>query len=157
MKEITIPKKLEPIVRAFWADSEEAAKLLIIQAANAIYGNYEEETEIETFYEKRHIITEEELEGVCAMMNGFNPQDMLETILASQIVVTHLLGLRKLAKPLIEDQRLGLNMLRFSSEAMNQLQKKRSGHTQNISVTYNYNGTGQALMQTVLPNPNKPV
>jgi hypothetical protein len=142
MKEITIPKKLEPIVRAFCADSEEAAKLLIIQAANAIYGNYEEETEIETYFEKKHIITEEELEGICAMMNGFNPQDMLEALLAAQIVVTHLLGLRKLAKPHIDDQRIGLNMLRFSREAMNQLQKKRSGNMQNITVNYNYNGTG---------------
>lgn len=154
MNEITIPKKLEPIVKAFFSESPRAAKTLIIQAAKAIYGFDEDDEGLYTF-EKKHVITSEELEGVCALMQGIKPQDTLEALLASQIVASHLLGLRKLAKGHVEDQRIGLNMLRFSSEAINQLQKKRSGTMQNITVNYNYHGSGQALMQTVLPNSNK--
>lgn len=62
-----------------------------------------------------------------------------------------MLGMRKLSKGHNEDQKLGLKMLQFSSEAMGRLQKKRSGGMQNITVNYNYNGQGQALMQTVIP------
>lgn len=157
MNEITIPKKLEPIIRAFYSDSPKSAKALILQAAKAIYGSDEDDDDLYSFG-KNHVITSEELEEVCAIMQGIKPNDMLEAILASQIIVSHLLGLRKLAKRHSEDQRLGLNMLRFSNEALNQLQKKRTGHVQNITVNYNYNGTGQALMQTVLPaNLNKKV
>lgn len=156
MNEITIPKKLEPIVRAFFSDSPEVAKALIIQAAKAIYGSDEDEDELFNF-RKKHVITPEELEGVCALMHGINPRDTLEALLAAQIVASHLLGLRKLAKGYAEDQRIGLNMLRFSSEAINQLQKKRSGSMQNITVNYNYNGTGPALAQTILPISNQTV
>ena len=155
MNEITIPKKLEPIVKAFYSDSPKAAKALIIQAAKAIYGFEEDDEELYS-YRKKHVITSEELEGVCALMQGIQPKDTLEALLAAQIVASHLLGLRKLAKGCSEDQRIGLNLLRFSSEAINQLHKKRSGNMQNITVNYNYHGSGQALMQTVFPNSNKP-
>lgn len=75
------------------------------------------------------------------------------TLFASQIVVGHLLGMRKLAESCPEDQKIGLNLLRFSSEAMQMLIKKQTGaSTQNIVVNYNYNEQGSALMQTVLPN-----
>lgn len=150
MNEITIPKKLEPIVRAFCSDSLEAAKALIIQAAKAIYGSDEDDDDSFSFKTK-HIITPEELKGVCALIQGIKPKDTLEALIAAQIVASHLLGMRKLAKGHIEDQRIGLNMLRFSSEAINQLQKKRSGSMQNITVNYNYNGHGSALMQTIIP------
>ena len=39
MNELTIPKKLQPIVKAFYAESEGVAKALIIQASKAIYGD----------------------------------------------------------------------------------------------------------------------
>jgi hypothetical protein len=37
MNEIIIPEKLQPLVQAFFAESEEVAKALIVQAAKAIY------------------------------------------------------------------------------------------------------------------------
>jgi hypothetical protein len=147
---ITIPKKLEPIVKAFYAESPETAKALIIQATKAIYGFDDDNDYLSSYGRKNHEITEEELEGICAMIDGIRPIDMLEALFASQIIVSHLLGLRKLARGHINDQRLGLKLLRFSSEAINQLQKKRSGGMQNICVTYNHNGPGPALVQTVL-------
>jgi hypothetical protein len=57
-----------------------------------------------------------------------------------------------LAESYIDDQKLGLNLLRFSNEAMQQLEKKRSGGSQNITVNYNYTGPGNALMQTIIPD-----
>ncbi len=89
---------------------------------------------------KQHVISNEDLEDICDLMQGIKPNDMLEAIIAAQIVVTHMLGMRKLATGHLADQHLGLKMLRFSTDAMQQLQKKRSGGMQNITVNYNYNG-----------------
>jgi len=140
MKEITIPKKLDPIVRAFFADSPKAAKNLIIQAAKAIYGAEEERDLLDYSMKSQHVITNEDIEDICAFMQSIKPIDVLEAIIAAQIVVTHMLGMRKLATGHSIDQNLGLKMLRFSADAMQQLQRKRSGSLQNITVNYNYSG-----------------
>lgn len=140
MANITIPKKLDPIVRAFFAESPKAAKKLIIQAAKAIYGAEEERNPCDFSMKRQHIITNEDIEDICAFMQGIKPSDILEAIMASQIVVSHMLGMLKLATGHLADQHLGLKMLRFSMDAMQQLQKKRCGGVQNITVNYNYNG-----------------
>lgn len=147
MANITIPKRLEPIVQAFFAESPQAAKKLVIQAAKAIYGSEEARNPCDLLTRFRPI-SDEQLEDVCAIITGIKPNDMLEAIIASQIVVTHLLGMRKLASNFPEDQRLGLKMLQFSNEAMVRLQKKRSGGMQNVTVNYNYNGT-QSVIPTI--------
>jgi hypothetical protein len=144
MSNITIPKKLDPIIQAFFAESPKAAKRLIVQAASAIYGSEEERDPSDVFTRYRPI-TDEQLEDVCTFMQGIKPADTLEAIIAAQIVVSHMLGMHKLASGLVDDQRLGLKMLHFSGEAMGRLQKKRSGGMQNVTVNYNYNGTRPAI------------
>ena len=145
MANITIPKKLDPIVQAFFAESPQAAKKLVIQAAKAIYGSEEERDPAQFSMKRKHMITDEDLEEICAFMQGIKPNDVLEAIIAAQITVTHMLGMRKLATEHLADQQLGLKMLRFSTDAMQQLQKKRSGGMQNITVNYNYSGTQPAI------------
>jgi hypothetical protein len=147
MTDISIPKKLDPIVQAFFAESPKAAKKLLIQAAKAIYGSEDERDPFDTIT-RYNPITSEELEDICSFMQGIKPNDVLEAIIAAQIVVTHMLGMRKLAKGLIEDQRLGLKMLQFSSEAIGRLQKKRSGAIQNINI--HYHGT-KAKVKSAIP------
>jgi hypothetical protein len=149
MKEITIPKKLDPIVRAFFADSPKAAKKLVIQAAKAIYGAEEERDLLDYSMKSQHVISNEDIEDICAFMQGINPSDVLEAIIAAQITVTHMLGMRKLATGHLADQHLGLKMLRFSTDAMQQLQKKRCGGMQNITVNYNYNSDKQPPISTI--------
>lgn len=145
MKEITIPKKLAPLIQAFSAD-EQSARTLIIEAAKTIY------TTQESYGINSCSISNDELEGVIALMRGIDPKDTIEMIYGAQIVTSHLLGIKLLANSFPADQALGLKLLRFCNEAMSQLQKKRSGGTtQNITVNYNYNGQGPALMQTVIP------
>lgn len=143
MANITVPKKLEPIIQAFFAESPKAAKELVIQAAKAIYGTEEEREFIGFSTKKQHLITSEDIENICALMQGIKPNDLLEAIIAAQITVTHMLGMRKLATEHLADQNLGLKMLRFSMDAMQQLQKKRYGGRQNITV--NYNGMQPAI------------
>ncbi|OGN64047.1 MAG: hypothetical protein A3E80_03370 [Chlamydiae bacterium RIFCSPHIGHO2_12_FULL_49_9] len=148
---IEAPKALVPLMLAFHVDSEKEAKALLEEAAYAIYGREAEpESGFEVFKKKR-VISKDELEGILSLMKCINPRDSLETLFAAQIVVSHMLGMRRLAKGCREDQKLGLNLLRFSNEAMQQLVKKRGGGMQNITVNYNYNGQQDALMQTVLP------
>lgn len=147
MNEITIPKKLQPLVKAFYAESEDVAKALIVQAAKAIYNTDDDNFSIGRTRE----ITRDELEGLCALMQSLKPQDTLEALFAAQIVVSHMLGMRKLAKDGEEEQRLGLKMIRFSNDALCRLQKKRSGCMQHITVNYNYAGTSPAPMPTIIP------
>lgn len=146
MKEITIPKKLAPLIQAFSAD-ERSARTLIMEAAKTIY------TTQESYGVSSCSISNDEIEGVIALMKGIDPKDTIEMIYGAQIVTSHLLGIKLLASGFPTDQALGLKLLRFCNEAMSQLQKKRSGgSTQNITVNYNYNGQGPALMQTIIPN-----
>ena len=148
MKEITIPKKLAPLVQAFSSD-EQSARTLIIEAAKAIYTTHE------SFGISSCSISNEELEGIIALMRGIDPKDTIEMIYGAQIVTSQLLGSKLLANGFAADQLLGLKLLRFCHEAMSQLQKKRTrGTNQNITVNYNYNGQGPALMQTVIPTKN---
>ncbi len=149
MANITIPKKLDPIVRAFFAESSNAAKKLVIQAVKAIYGAEEEKDTLDFSMKRQHVITNEDIEDICAFMQGINPSDVLEAIIAAQITVTHMLGMRKLATGHIADQHLGLKMLQFSKDAMQQLHKKRCGAVQNINI--HYHGMKAAVNQTVIP------
>lgn len=72
-------------------------------------------------------------------------------IYAAQIISAHIMGLRMLGNDFQADQVLGLMLLRFSNEAMSQLQKKRSGGvSHNINISYNNAGKGNALMQTTI-------
>lgn len=150
MNEIMIPKKLALLVKAFSVD-EESAKLLIIEASKAIFTSHD------SFGFSSCSISNEELEGIIALMKGIDPKDTIEMIYGAQIITSHMLGLKLLSHGFAADQALGLKLLRFSNEAMNQLQKKRGGGTtQNITVNYNYSGQGPTLMQTVIPTKDPP-
>lgn len=140
---ITPPKALVPLMQAFHVDSDKLAKSLISQAAEAIYGTTDCGTKVP--------ISKDDLNSIASLMKGISPKDTVETLYAAQIVVSHILGLRKLASNFMEDQKLGLNMLRFSSESMQMLGRKRSGGTQNITVNYNYVGQDNAIMQANNP------
>lgn len=126
MKNITIPKKLTPLVQAFSAD-ENSAKMLIIEAAQ------------DTYSLGTKNISNEEIEGVIALMKCINPKDTLEMIYGAQIIASHLFGIKLLSHSFKEDRVLGLKLLRFSNETMNQLQRKRTARTTpNIIVNYNH-------------------
>lgn len=145
MTEITIPKRLRPIIQAFNAPNEAATKALIISAAKAVGGS-------KGYTYSRNDVTDAEIEAVLALMQALSPKDTIEMIYGAQIVASHLLGLKMLSHDHGDDQILGLKLLKFSNEALNQLHKKKSGGTnQNINITYNHLGEGPALMQTVIP------
>jgi hypothetical protein len=139
---IDAPKAIAPIMAAFHVESDKVAKALVVDAARAIHGqdNYGKQS-----------FSKAELDGVLSLIRSIKPMDSLETLFASQIVVGHLLGMKKLSESCPDDQKIGLNLLRFSSDAMQMLIKKQTRATQNIVVNYSYNGQGNALMQTVLP------
>lgn len=139
---VQAPQALVPLMQAFHVDSDKVAQSLVSEAAKAIYGKGD--------YGRDRIFSKSELDGIISLMKCIRPMDSMETLFAAQIIVGHMLGMRKLAEGCPDDQRLGLNLLRFSNEAMQQLEKKRSGATQNIIVNYNHNVQGNALMQTVL-------
>lgn len=115
--EIEIPQQLQPLVKAFSVESEAAAKILIVDAARALCGNADR-------FERG--ISKEEVDGVCALMQGIKPKDTIEAIFAAQIVASHLLGLRLLSKSYDEDQSLGLRLLKHCNEALAQLENRRS-------------------------------
>lgn len=141
---VSIPNALARIVDAFSVKSEDAAKTLFEQAAAAIYY---EENDAFSFQSDPRPISKQEIDGVYALMKAIKPNDVLETLYAAQIVVGHMLGMRKLAQSCRDDLRLGLKLLRLSNDAMDRLVKKRNEGHQNINVTYNNLGpTNQALI-----------
>lgn len=143
MKEFVIPEKLAPLVKAFSADGQ-AARLLIIEAAKTICDAQKSSAYIYNNDDKK--ITPDELEGIVALMQGIAPRDTLEMIYGAQIVSSHLMGLRLLSHNHAADQAIGLKLLRFSNEAMTNLQKKRAGGiSQNINITYNMPDQGRRL------------
>jgi len=146
--QITAPTALSPIMEAFHVDSEEAAHALVLEASKAIYGSKEKAFDILETREKE--ITKEELNGITSLMKGLAPRDSLEALYAAQIVVSHMLGMRKLSSNYDEDQKLGLRLLKFCNETMQHFDKKRNGGNQNINVTYNYHGQGNSLSQTII-------
>lgn len=129
MKQITIPKKLAPFVKAFSVD-EVSAKKLIIDAAKTIYSSQN------NYDSNQANLSMNELEGIIALMNGIKPKDTIEMIYGAQIIVGHLLGLKLLTHEFITDQVLGLKLLKFSNEAITLLQKKRhEGNTQKSEIS----------------------
>lgn len=145
---IPIPKNLDPIVQAFFAESPKAAKKLVEMASEAIYGSeYEKRTfDVDV---KCKPITKEELEIICAFMQGIKPTDIIEAITAAQVVTCYMLGMRKMSTGHIEDQRLGLKMFRFVEDASYRLHKKRSGAIQHINI--HYHGTKAEASSTAIP------
>lgn len=137
MKEISIPQKLAPIVQAFSVESEQAIIDLIHQAAKAIYTTGDSYS--------RYDITDDEIESICYLIKELKPRDMIETLYAAQIVVSHMLGMHKISKNDTDDQRFGLKLLRFCNDSMQNFEKKKSGGVQNITVNYNYVGIDKPI------------
>lgn len=124
VKSSNIPKAIVPIMQAFNVGSKEAARALLIEAAQTIYRN-------EFDFGCSRAISEDELDVIEALMRGIAPKDTIETLMGAQIVLTHFLGIRRLGGSHIDDQRLGLNLLQFSSLSMQALERKRRKDLQN--------------------------
>jgi hypothetical protein len=144
-KSLVIPSDLMPIFQAFSVESEKLAKVLLQQAGAAIYQKNREFS----LDENKVKFSEEEIEGVYALMIAINPKDILETLHGVQIIVGHFLGMRKLSQPYPLDHKLGLKLLRMSSEAMERLTRKRNGGQQTVSVTYQNIGPSQQSLVTI--------
>ena len=135
----TMSPGLAPIFQAFNVGSEKLAKDLLQQAGAAIYQKNREFS----LDRNKMKFTKQEIDGVYALMLAINPKDIFETLYGVQIIVGHFLGMRKLSQAYPVDHKLGLKLLRMSSESMERLTKKRSGGQQNISVTYQNIGPSQ--------------
>jgi hypothetical protein len=122
---------IKAIMTALQADSPITARFLVEEAVQAIYGK-------QVPWEPDRDLTNE-IDMMLALMKGLNPIDPIEALYTAQILVSHLLGMRRLSENGNEDQKLGLHLLRFANETIVLLEKKKKGQTsQHISVTYNY-------------------
>lgn len=145
------PKALTAISEIFSIDCEKTAKDLLEKAAQAVYYENKSAVELDCF-ETTYQITKQEIDSVYALIKSIKPQDALETLAGSQIVVCHLLGMRKLAQPNREDQQIGVKLLRLSNDAMERLERKRNGGRQNINVTYN--NSAPSIQSIITPQNN---
>ena len=139
---INAPEPLIPIMKAFHVGSKNEAMELVSEAAHAVYGT--------DYCGRTNPVSKKDLNAIVSLMRSIDPKDSLETLHAAQIIVSHMLGMKKLASQYSNDQKLGLDFLRFSSESIQRLVRKRSGGVQNITV--NYTGHGNMLMQAVVAN-----
>lgn len=109
--DVTIPKALEPLVKAFNTDSEEVVNALVVEAVKALIGSDK--------------VSTVELDGITSLMEGLSPQSPNEVIYAAQAVACHVIGIHKLSANYGEDQKLGLKFLRFSNEVFEQLYSRK--------------------------------
>lgn len=116
---IEAPKTLICLMQAFHVDSEQAIKALIVETEKTIYG-----TNNPGMYKP---ISKDELDCMMSLMKGINPKDDLETLYAAQFVLSHMLGMRKLTIRYKDDQKIGLDLLKFGNEAIQNLEIKRNG------------------------------
>ena len=134
---VTRPEKYSTLLEAFPIQSEEAARYLLEEAAKAIYS---EKEDIFDFDSRRREVTQEETNMVFHLLRDIKPENQIEALLGVQIVVGHLLGLRKLAKGSLADINIGLKLLKSSASSIERLSRLRNGCNQNISVTYHNSG-----------------
>lgn len=123
----TLSKVVEPLMQAFHVSSEKEARTLVKIAATAIYGQ-------ETTYDSDKESSKAEFNFVCSLMRNLKPTNALESLLCSQIVIGHLLGIQNISRCNPNDKRFGLRLLKFSTEVSTFLLKNRSVSKQNISV-----------------------
>ncbi|MDB2614337.1 hypothetical protein N9Y92_04195 [Chlamydiales bacterium] len=140
-KVINPPKELTPLIKAFHAESKETMNTLVMDAARAIkfrdpiaFGDSEP--------------SEDDVSLIIDLMKGINPQSTEEVLIASQIICSHMIGMRKLSSIYEGDHKIGLRMIKFSNEALQKLERNRGGGVQNITVNHVYPVEGSILSQT---------
>ena len=103
----------------FSVESEVVAKTLIEKAFAAIYFEQEDKD-----------ISKMEIDEVYALIKSFEPSNFTESLYAAQMILSHMLGIKKLTQPSKDDQRLGLKFLKLSNDAIQRLEKRRTGSHQ---------------------------
>ena len=141
---IAIPKTLAPLIEAFHASSEEVARRLVSQAISAVYGRT-----------GRKQASEDEIDYVCFLMEGIQPADTLETLYGSQIIVCHMLGMKKLSEAYPLDRKLGMRLLRLENEAIQALDRKRKAGGKNITANYSYSNSRNNEMPMIITSKGK--
>ena len=123
----TLSRTMQPLCEAFHCSTNKEAVAFLKTTAMAAFGK-------RNAYKNDREPTKAQTEYVCTLMRSLKPTDALETLLASQIVITHLLGTKNIAKENTIDKRFGLRLLKFSAEVASFLSKKRSVSKQKISI-----------------------
>jgi hypothetical protein len=116
---LEIPNSLAILMEVFSIESEAVAKTLIAKAFAAIY-----------FEKEGKDISKMEVDEVYALIQSFEPSNFTESLYAAQMILSHMVGIRKLTQPCKDDQRLGLKLLRLSNDAIQRLEKRRIGSQQ---------------------------
>lgn len=115
---LEVPTALFPIMKAFSVGSRTVVKAFVVEATQAIYQQHP--------LDKRQPFSDQELNGAVSIIQSIQPKDALGSLYAAQIVVCHLIGLRKLSQCCSDDQRIGLKLLHWSSKSMEMFVKKQN-------------------------------
>ncbi len=125
---IKVPRTLNSLMKAFEVDSKRVIKTLIDETEIAIYGSDKSKISRD--------ISKDEFDCIISLMKGINPRDDLEKLYAAQIIICHMLGMRKLTEKYKDDQKIGLDLLKLSDEAIQNLVTKRYRGIHNIEINY---------------------
>lgn len=123
-KNIATQNSISLFAEAFNCGNNDAAKLLISRAMDIIY-------------EKNAHVSwnNKDFDSVIELINGINPKDTVEAMLAAQFVALHLQSMATLAKTYINAKGHGMMLMRLSHQALDMLQRYR-GKGQTINVNY---------------------
>jgi hypothetical protein len=140
VKSVALPSQISLLVEAFKCDNEDAARLLVKRAMDAVYPH-------KTWQSNDR--SDEELDAVIVLIRGIKPKDTIETILAAQFVALHLQGTANMAQENYNIMGQAIQMIRLSHQSLNMLQQYR-GKSQTINVNYNVASQGDTVLNTLI-------
>lgn len=117
---VIIPQALSLFMVGFTAETESQAKVLFELAVKSIC--------------KSSNLTQKDLHAAYSLFRKLNPQDDFERIWCAQFIVGHLLGTHNLSLPSPRNKRIGLKLLQAANDAMERINKKRQGITDDSHI-----------------------
>lgn len=144
--ELTLSNVTNEFVNNLGIKDKECFKLIVTQIMNASIP-------------QRSGLSEATVQGVLSMFEGIDPNDKVESLLASQMVAVHCLAMEMCGRVLLKEQTVdgvdtninrAIKLMRTFTAQLDTLKKYRTGGKQTIQVQHvNVNSGGQAVVGNV--------
>ncbi len=141
-KKVSLPSQTSLLMQAIQCDNEHAVRLLVKKAMLLSSPSSQH-------WPKENAWSDTDLDAVVSLICGIKPKDMIEALLAVQVISLHLKGISTMAQDNYNIMGPAMQMVRLSHQALNMLQQYR-GKSQTINVNYNVHTEGDSVINTLV-------
>jgi hypothetical protein len=136
------PSQTTLLMQAIQCDNEQAVKLLVKKAMLLSSPSSQH-------WPKENAWSDADVDAIVSLICGIKPRDMIEALLAVQVISLHLKGISTMAQDNYNIMGPAMQMVRLSHQALNMLQQYR-GKSQTINVNYNVHAEGDSVINTLV-------